>query len=195
MSAQSQQAQGQAPGQLLDLAASIGQLLKHRQLLLTTAESCTGGELSYIVTSIAGSSDWFDRGFVTYSNQAKQEMLDVNPEIIDRFGAVSEQTATAMAEGALQASQANVAIAVTGIAGPGGGSADKPVGTVWLAWAMAAASDSDGVKEKAKAKEKAKSIASIVTKLFHFTGDRLSVRDQTVVEALHGLHDLLSRVE
>lgn len=117
------------------LAAKLGRKLQVRGCLLATAESCTGGWVSQVVTSIAGSSQWFDRGFVTYSNQAKQEMLAVRPETLARFGAVSEQTACEMAEGALKHSLAQLSLAITGIAGPDGGTPEKPVGTVWFAWA------------------------------------------------------------
>ena len=117
------------------LAETIGVALKQRHLTLAVAESCTGGGLSYWITAIPGSSDWFDRGFVTYSNQAKQDLLGVNPRTIDTFGAVSEETVREMAEGVLNHSHADLSIAITGIAGPTGGSAQKPVGTVWTAWA------------------------------------------------------------
>jgi nicotinamide-nucleotide amidase len=101
--------------------------------MLATAESCTGGWLAQCITAVPGSSGWFDRGYVTYSNAAKTEMLGVEPGLIDRYGAVSEQVARAMAAGALRNSDADIAIAITGIAGPGGGSLEKPVGTVWIA--------------------------------------------------------------
>jgi nicotinamide-nucleotide amidase len=116
------------------LAERLGQKLKQGQLQLTTAESCTGGGLSYWITSVSGSSEWFERGFVTYSNQAKIELLGVKSDTIANFGAVSEQTACEMAEGALANSQATISVAVTGIAGPNGGTPEKPVGTVWLAF-------------------------------------------------------------
>jgi nicotinamide-nucleotide amidase len=103
--------------------------------MLATAESCTGGWVAEVITMTAGSSSWFDRGFVTYTNQAKQDMLSVPSETLARFGAVSEETARAMALGALQHSQASVSLSVTGIAGPDGGSAEKPVGLVWFGWA------------------------------------------------------------
>jgi len=118
-----------------DLAEHLGYLLLNEKLFIATAESCTGGGLSEIITRIPGSSQWFDRGFITYSNAAKLSMLSVPAEIIDTFGAVSEETAQAMARGALTNSEAQLAVAITGIAGPGGGSEDKPVGTVCFAWA------------------------------------------------------------
>src|SRR6266481_3513672 len=121
--------------ELTALAAEIGQALERSGLMLVTAESCTGGWVGRVVTSVGGSSVWFERGFVTYSEIAKQEMLGVSPEILKQHGAVSEPTARAMAEGALRHSHAQVALAVTGVAGPTGGSANKPIGTVWFAWA------------------------------------------------------------
>lgn len=120
---------------LLNLAKQAGIVLTSRKLILTTAESCTGGLVAQAITSIPGSSAWFDRGFVTYSNQAKQDMLAVPKTLIETYGAVSEQTACAMAEGALRNSQAQISLAITGIAGPDGGTPEKPVGTVWIAWA------------------------------------------------------------
>lgn len=120
--------------QLIQLAGRLGEALKVNKLKIATAESCTGGLISALITEIPGSSAWFDRGFVTYSNQAKADMLKVNPETLAQFGAVSAETAEAMAEGALHNSQADWSIAVTGIAGPDGGTAEKPVGTVFLAW-------------------------------------------------------------
>lgn len=119
----------------LDEVYALSLALKKRKLMLATAESCTGGGLSYFLTNIPGSSTWFDRGFVTYSNAAKMEMLDVEPLTLEQFGAVSEETAREMAEGALKNSEASVSIAITGIAGPDGGTDEKPVGTVWIAWA------------------------------------------------------------
>lgn len=121
---------------LCELAAEVGRALSAHGWRLATAESCTGGLVSAAITSVAGSSDWFDRGFVTYSNAAKTALLDVPAESIARFGAVSADVARAMAQGAAQRSGVNLAVAITGIAGPGGGSAAKPVGTVWfgLAW-------------------------------------------------------------
>jgi nicotinamide-nucleotide amidase len=116
------------------LSFLLGQALSARNWTLATAESCTGGLLAGAVTTIPGSSAWFERGFVTYSNESKVELLGVSPATLTRYGAVSEETAREMADGAIAHSQADVAIAITGIAGPDGGSADKPVGTVWLVW-------------------------------------------------------------
>src|SRR5690348_13155293 len=118
------------------LAIQVGEELEQRRLTLATAESCTGGWVAQVITSCPNSSRWFERGFVTYSNEAKQEMLGVDAAILARHGAVSEQTARAMAEGAVMRSQAKVALSITGIAGPSGGSDEKPIGTVWMAWAQ-----------------------------------------------------------
>jgi nicotinamide-nucleotide amidase len=148
------------------LAARLGRRLKARGAKLVTAESCTGGWVAQTVTSIAGSSDWFERGFVTYSNASKQELLGVRRPTLKKHGAVSEETAREMALGALARSKAGVALAVTGIAGPSGGSPDKPVGTVCFAWA-----DRRGARSETR----------------HFAGDRESVRRQSVVHALEGV--------
>lgn len=154
------------------LAEQAGQLLKTHRFMLTTAESCTGGQIAEAITQIAGSSQWFERGFVTYSNTAKQEMLGVKKTTLEKAGAVSAETVIEMAEGALQHSHAQVSIAVTGIAGPGGGSKDKPVGTVWLAWALPD-----------------KPIQTIIK---HFNGDRQTIRTQTTIFALQRLIELLA---
>lgn len=113
----------------------IGEILRARSELLATAESCSGGWVAKVCTDIPGSSDWFDAGFITYSNRAKQTMLGVSPVTLDVYGAVSEQTVLEMAQGALRHSDASWAVAISGIAGPGGGSPDKPVGSVWFACA------------------------------------------------------------
>lgn len=157
------------PGQhrLEALAARLGTLLSSEQLKLVTAESCTGGWVAQCLTAIAGSSAWFDRGFVTYSNEAKQEMLGVPPDMLAEHGAVSQPVAVAMAEGALRNSRADWAVAITGIAGPTGGSPQKPVGTVCFAWG-----GRDG---------------RIVTSTRHFPGSREDVRAQSVEHALSGL--------
>jgi len=152
---------------LADSAKQLGDLLKNRKLKLATAESCTGGGLSFWITSIPGSSLWFDRGFVTYSDAAKVDMLNVKPDTLATFGAVSELSAKEMALGALQASHADLTIAITGIAGPDGGSLEKPVGTVWFAWA-----NSDLVVESA---------------LHVFEGDRHSIRDSAIGKAFEYL--------
>ena len=135
-----------------------------------TAESCTGGLIAKTFTDLAGSSDWFERGFVTYSNEAKSEMLAVPASIIDDYGAVSEPVAAAMASGALRYSHADYAIAVTGVAGPSGGSAEKPVGTVWIA---VASSEQQRVRH------------------YRFDGDRQAVREATLRQALADALQLL----
>lgn len=120
---------------LFELSKQVGQALALRGATVTTAESCTGGWIAKVITDVAGSSAWFDRGFVTYSNQAKQQLIGVSPQSLDAHGAVSEQVVHEMATGALQAAQANYAVSVSGIAGPDGGSAEKPIGTVWFGFA------------------------------------------------------------
>ena len=155
------------PQQLEALAAKVGALLCINGQKLATAESCTGGWVAQCLTAVAGSSDWFERGFVTYSNEAKSEMLGVEAETLLAHGAVSEATAAAMAAGALRHSRADWALAVTGIAGPGGGSKDKPVGMVCFGWAAF-----DG---------------RVDTQTRHFTGDREQVRAQSVAHALQGV--------
>jgi nicotinamide-nucleotide amidase len=149
------------------LAAEVGRLLLLAGERLTTAESCTGGWLGQCITAVAGSSCWFDRGFITYSNEAKAELLGVSGEVLASHGAVSEATAAAMALGALARSPADWAIAITGIAGPAGGTTAKPVGTVCFAWGRA-----DG---------------QVFTATRHFPGDRRAVRAQSVEHALLGL--------
>ena len=119
------------------LSTDVGQALHRRGWMLATAESCTGGWIAKSMTDVPGSSAWFDRGFVTYTNEAKREMLGVSAESLNAYGAVSEQVARQMTAGALRASRADVVVAVTGVAGPSGGSPTKPVGTVWFAWGLA----------------------------------------------------------
>lgn len=152
----------------------VADLLNKLGWKLATAESCTGGLIAARCTDLAGSSDWFDRGFVTYSDAAKTEMLGVDATLITQHGAVSEPVVRAMAQGALKRSQAQVAVAVTGVAGPSGGSAAKPVGTVWLGWATP---------------------AGVVSELRHFAGDRAQVRAATVAHALQRLAALLQTPE
>ena len=151
------------------MQAVVDRLLQHRQKVCT-AESCTGGLIAKTLTDLAGSSDWFERGFVTYSNAAKNEMLAVPASLIEDYGAVSEAVATAMASGALHHSEADYSIAVTGIAGPGGGSDDKPVGTVWIAVASA---------------------EQMVARRYQFAGDRQAVRTATMHSAFELLLDLV----
>lgn len=153
--------------ELFELARQLGRLLKSKEKKIATAESCTGGWIAQVITGISGSSAWFDRGFVTYSNAAKIQMLGVKPETLAQYGAVSVQTATEMAAGALTHSDADCAIAVTGIAGPGGGTAEKPVGTVYIAWAY-----------------KNQEVKVVQKKL---AGNRHQIRRQTVKIALEGV--------
>lgn len=157
---------------LQTLAAEIGAKLKAAGLMAATAESCTGGWIGKVLTDVAGSSAWFERGFVTYSDEAKVAMLGVQPGTLKAHGAVSEAVAKEMAQGACHWSRAQLSVAVTGIAGPDGGSPEKPVGTVWIAWRRA-----DGRLE---------------SRLFQFKGDRESVRRHTVLAALEGLKSGLS---
>ncbi len=159
--------------ELYELSGRVGDALKARRLMMAAAESCTGGWIGQAITMVPGSSKWFDRGFVTYTNEAKQDMLGVSTETLNEFGAVSEQTVREMVAGALTRSRAQVAVAVSGIAGPDGGSRLKPVGTVLLAWG-----------EKG---------GDIKAQAVHFQGDRDAVRRQTVIAALEGLLALLGR--
>lgn len=156
------------------IAAELGARLLDHNYYLVTAESCTGGWVAETVTAIAGSSAWFDRGFVTYSNAAKQENLEVRPETLAKYGAVSEQTVLEMVNGALAHSQAQVGVAISGIAGPSGGTADKPVGTVWIAYAFP---------------------HKTYAQCNYFSGDRRSIREQAVITALQSLlHGLIALV-
>jgi nicotinamide-nucleotide amidase len=154
-----------------ELAKSVGESLREAGDRLVTAESCTGGWVAQVVTSAAGSSEWFDRGLVTYSNDAKMQLLGVSPDTLKAHGAVSEETAREMASGALARSNATVSLAITGIAGPTGGSAAKPVGTVCFAWC--------------------RSGARTISETRHFPGDREAVRRQSVVHALQNLVKIL----
>ena len=153
------------------LTADLGRRMVARGWRIATAESCTGGLVAGAITRIAGSSDWFERGFVTYSNEAKLEMLGVPRELLERHGAVSEPVAVAMANGALRASRADCAVSITGIAGPGGGTPAKPVGMVCIGWAART-----GVER---------------VRTFQFEGDRAGVRNASVAAALTGLGQLL----
>ena len=149
-----------------ELVATLARELKGRGLMMATAESCTGGLIAGACTDLSGSSDWFERGFVTYSNAAKTELLGVPADLIHQHGAVSEPVARAMATGAIAHAPVQLAVAVTGVAGPTGGSAEKPVGTVWFGWATPAGS---------------------FTEHQRFDGDRAAVRAATVRHALAGL--------
>ena len=153
------------------LTQNIAHALLQQQAMLCCAESCTGGGIAKTLTDQAGSSAWFDRGFVTYSNQAKQQMLGISPALLATHGAVSQAVVQAMVVGALQHSAAQFALAVTGVAGPGGGTTDKPTGTVWLAWAS--------------------THGALNSSCEHFVGDRIAVRAATVNHALRGMLRLL----
>lgn len=149
---------------LEELTAELGLKLKSHDWKLTTAESCTGGGLSFWITSISGSSDWFEQGYVTYSNQAKNRMLGVGLETLEQFGAVSEQVAIEMAEKALIKSAAQISVSITGIAGPTGGTPQKPVGLVWIAVA--------GKSFKTHSQD------------YRFSGGRAKVREQAIIKAV-----------
>ncbi|MBI5889876.1 MAG: CinA family protein [Nitrosomonadales bacterium] len=164
-------ASGQDSGRLL--AQQVGNALKEHGMTLVTAESCTGGGVAQAVTMISGSSAWFDRGFVTYSNTAKEEMLGVAPDTLEQHGAVSEQTVREMADGALQYSRAQVALSVSGVAGPTGGTPEKPVGMVWFAWA---------------------SNDTVQAACHQISGDRDAVRAKSVQIALQGVLNLLNGI-
>ena len=157
------------------LAEEAGRRLLVRGASLATAESCTAGGVAYAVTQVAGSSRWFDRGFVTYSNAAKRQQLGVSAADLRLHGAVSEPVARAMARGALGASDAQIAVGITGIAGPGGGSADKPVGLVCFSWALRRAGE-----------------LRLRTETHHLPGDRAAVRTQAIIVALEGLLQMLA---
>jgi nicotinamide-nucleotide amidase len=154
-----------------DLVERLAAQLRAKGWMMATAESCTGGLIAGVCTDLAGSSDWFERGFVTYSNAAKTELLGVDAALIVQHGAVSETVARAMAQGAVAHSHAQVAVAVTGVAGPAGGSVEKPVGTVWFGWAVP---------------------GGVHTQVQRFDGDRAAVRAATV---RHALQRLLALIE
>ncbi|CCD28881.1 Competence-damaged protein CinA [Candidatus Glomeribacter gigasporarum BEG34] len=151
---------------LHSLAVQVGRVLKQARLTLVTAESCTGGVVAAAITDIAGSSAWFERGFVTYSNASKTELLGIPAEIIEQYGAVSRPVARAMAEGALRNSHARVALSITGVAGPGGGTARAPVGAVCFAWSSRWRTSDE---------------------MQRFSGNRCQVRNQAAEYALNGL--------
>lgn len=159
-------------GSLMQLAAQVGAALSERRLRLVTAESCTGGWIAKVATDLVGSSAWFDSGFVTYSNTAKEQALGVPAACLAEHGAVSEATVRAMAEGALRRSSADLSVAVSGIAGPGGGTAEKPVGTVCLAWS--------------------RRNAPTRVRTVYLEGERETVRRLTILNALEGLLDYVT---
>lgn len=156
---------------ITELARRLGRACKRRRVVLVVAESCTGGGLAAAITRVSGSAKWFDRGFVTYSNEAKREVLGVAAYSLRRHGAVSEEVAREMALGALARSHADVGVSITGIAGPTGGSRAKPVGLVWLAWAARS--------------------GPVQARSFRFDGNRLEVRMQSVAMGIQGVIDLL----
>lgn len=158
--------------EILKLSADLGKMLQNLGISMCTAESCTGGLISAFITDISGSSEWFDRAFVTYTNEAKMEMLGVSSDTLERYGAVSMQTVEEMVRGAVERSSASVGVAVSGIAGPTGGTPDKPVGTVWMAWRYP-----DGYVE---------------TECHHFDGNRQEVRLHTVAEAFRRMLEKIS---
>jgi nicotinamide-nucleotide amidase len=157
---------------------AVSKLLLQKQLRMATAESCTGGWIAQQATRFPGSSDWFECGFVTYSNNAKQRLLGVSPATLEAHGAVSEAVVREMASGAISKSAARIAVAVSGVAGPGGGSGDKPVGLVWLAWAIQA---------------EVKSPMRISARRFKFQGTRQGIRRLSVDAAFAGLLELLKK--
>jgi len=159
-------------GQLAALAERIATAMLRHNLMLATAESCTGGWIAKSLTDLSGSSAWFEAGVVSYSNQAKMSLLGVRKETLERTGAVSEETALEMVAGAVDRLNADVAVAVTGIAGPTGGTPEKPVGTVWIGWQRRG--------------------SAARGQLFHFAGDRAAVRRQTVAAALEGVLAMLT---
>jgi nicotinamide-nucleotide amidase len=157
--------------ELNELGEQVGAALKKNELVLTTAESCTGGWIGEVVTMVSGSSAWYDRGFITYTNAAKQQMLGVKALTLREHGAVSEPVVREMVAGALAASRAHIAVSVSGVAGPTGGTADKPVGTVCIGWARKGVAA--GTELRAET--------------CHFDGDREAVRRQSVIRALQGV--------
>lgn len=159
--------------QFNDLSLAVGQALKKHGSMVVTAESCTGGMIAEALTSVSGSTAWFDRSYITYSYESKKEMLGVQELTIQKKGAVSQACVEEMVIGALQQSHAKVSVACSGIAGPSGGTLDKPVGTVWLAWAMQG--------------------QEVVSQVFLFAGDRQAVREQTTQAALQGILSLVEQ--
>ncbi|HCH23741.1 MAG TPA: damage-inducible protein CinA [Oceanospirillaceae bacterium] len=157
------------------LSQQLAQQLIARGLTMATAESCTGGGVGARLTDLAGSSAWFSGGIISYSNQAKQQLLGVSEQQLLAHGAVSEQVVVAMAQGACNQLQADLSVAVSGVAGPSGGSVEKPVGTVWIAWCRR-----EGGAEKAAS-------MSVTSRCYEFSGDRLAVREATIKAALDGL--------
>lgn len=156
------------------LSQTLGEMLSARGWTVTTAESCTGGGIAAAITMIPGSSAWFEYGLVSYANAAKQALLGVQPLTLEKYGAVSEAVVVEMVTGALRVAEADIAVAVSGIAGPGGGSPEKPIGTIWFAWRCATGEQ--------------------LTERVCFSGDRLQIQQQAVNHALAGLVQLLQKV-
>lgn len=167
-------------GSIDQLARKLGEILLNHKLKITTAESCTGGWLSQAITSVPGSSNWIDRAYVTYSNKAKHDMLDVDQKILDEKGAVSQEVVKQMAFHSLKKSNANISVAISGIAGPDGGSDEKPVGTVWLAIAV-------------RSNDKDLEYVDFATKLLHLKGDRAIIRHQAVQHALSSVIEIFEK--
>jgi nicotinamide-nucleotide amidase len=161
------------------VTVELGKLLLSQGLTVTCAESCTGGGIASAITDVPGSSQWFHLGFVTYSNQAKQQLLGVSPDVLRAEGAVSQLVVQQMALGALNASEADIAVAVSGVAGPGGGTADKPEGLVWFCWASRCGSTDTG--------------KSVECRSFQFSGGRSEVRTTAIKQALEGLVSMLKK--
>lgn len=162
------------------LSAELGRALIEKNWTVTTAESCTGGGISAAITEVAGSSAYFNCGFITYSNEAKAKMLDIPLEFIEEYGAVSEQVVGEMAKGALKAAAANIAIAVSGIAGPGGGTPNKPVGTVWGAIAIQYLLDEEVVNQ-------------LITESYAFSGDRKKIRDDSILSLFNSALNVIKK--
>jgi nicotinamide-nucleotide amidase len=160
---------------ILDTVQELSQALSQANVMVATAESCTGGMVAEALTALAGSSKWFERAFITYSYESKYEMLGVHPITVQEHGSVSKQCVEEMAIGALQNSHAKLTVAISGIAGPGGASVGKPVGTIWIAWAG--------------------QHMSVVSQCFHFAGNRDSIREQATLAALEGMLDRLHHIE
>lgn len=191
--------------ELVALSKAVGEACRARQLMIATAESCTGGWAAQVITHTPGSSGWFERGFITYTNVSKTDMLGVRMNTIIRFGAVSPETAGAMAQGALEHSRASIALAITGIAGPTGGTPEKPVGTVCFGWCIKGQAPSSQRRLLAPAARDACLTGSrrlactesrigplsceVITERRLFSGDRESIRRQAVIHALNGLQE------
>lgn len=158
--------------ELYQLSEQLGKTLLQKNLVCVTAESCTGGGIAEIITAVPGSSQWFDRGFVTYSNDAKMDLVHVPKATLSQCGAVSQETVEAMAKGALAQSKAQLSMAVTGIAGPTGATSTKPIGFVWIGWAF---------------------LGDVYSQSFHFNGSRDAIRRQTVLEALKGAMHIVEK--